>query len=151
MIKKYPLVALAFLSALSCLSAALYILHDSDVASAWIQTPGKVTGIVSGRQGNSGAIKYKGSGPAMTVVTRRVAYTYRVDGSDYIGQAFHRDIESINQGMSMSVLYNPENYQQSRLQSSPPWHLVIMWLLFAASFFAAGLWWLRYQRRSAVA
>ena len=147
MLKRYPLVTLAYFCAFICFTAAMYIVYDSDLASAWIQTPGKVTGIVSGRQGDMTTMRYRGSGPAMTVVTRRVAYNYHVEGSDYSGLALHRDIAHLREGMSISVLYNPDNYKQSRLQSDPPWHLVMMWMAFAAMFYFAGAWWMRYQRR----
>ena len=149
MIKKYPLVALTYFCAFFCLSIAMYIVYDSDAAAAWIKTPGKVMNIVTAKQGDTTNIKYKGSGPAMTVITRRVAYSYHVEGSAYEGLGFHHDMQNFTEGMSITVLYNPDNYKQSRLESNPPWYLVTMWMVFAALFYLAGAWWMRYQRRLA--
>lgn len=149
MIKRYPLVLLAYFCAFFCLSIGLYIVYDSDAASAWIKTPGKVTKIVKAKQGDKTNIKYKGSGPAMTVITQRVVYSYHVEGSAYEGLGFHHDMQNFREGMSISVLYNPDNYKQSRLESAPPWYLVVMWMVFAALFYFTGAWWMRYQRRLA--
>ena len=89
---------------------------------------------------------YKGNAEYLTVETKRFTYAYRIDGADYNGVALYTESRDMNEGTSISVIYNPENYMQSRINSEVPWYFVMMWIVFSALFYFSGLWWLKYQR-----
>ncbi|GEM_PF-3046599 len=148
MIKRYPLVSLAYACAAMCLVVVMYAFYEADIASSWIQTPGEVTSIVSGVQGanTSVGMGYRGEAEYMTVTTKRIAYTYQVAGETYHGRGFAENVGQLARGMRVTVRYNQNDPGQSRLEVGVAWHLVFMWLGFAALFLGVGTWWLRYQR-----
>lgn len=151
MIKRYPLVILAYFSATFCFFVAIYFVHDSDVVSSWIQTPATVSGHSVrqyGKNDNSIAMGYRGKYEYLSVYVNNVNYTYRVDGKNYHGIAPYNKDPKLQEGMVINVIYNPENYTQSRLSSETPWHLVLMWLVFSAIFYFSGHWWFHYQQRN---
>lgn len=148
MIKRYPLVSLAYAVGVACLMMVLYAFYEADLVSSWVHTPGEVTGIVSAVQGENKSVGmgYRGEAEYMTVTTKRVAYSYQVAGETHHGLGFSKDVADVHRGSRVNVRYNPADPAQSRIEVGVASHLVVMWLGFAALFFAVGTWWLRYQR-----
>lgn len=150
-IKSFPLVSFAYLLTALCTTFALYNLYDGSRAEFWPNVTGKVTGFVSATQGknqNGVTAGYRGKAEYLAVDSHRIAYRYSLMEKSYTGLDIAPNNQQITAGNSITVHYNPHNHQESRLALLINWHMVLMWLGYAALFAIAGWRWHRFLIRN---
>ena len=147
MIKRYPLVTIAYLLSIICFSLAVYTYQDNMHSQTWPYVNGEIIGLVSttlGKNQSGSSMGYKDNVQAMTINVKRPRYRYTVEGIEYKATAISEaDIQS---GDSITVFYNPDNPQQSSIARKVYWHLIYLWSGFAGIFGIIGWLWYRYQK-----